>query len=53
MTAAVIRTVAFAKPAFVKPTFAKPSPATLRKVETFLTITLLAQMVGLAIRYTI
>ena len=48
MTAAVIRTVEFAKPVFVK-----PSPATLRKVETFLTITLLAQMVGLAIRYLI
>lgn len=46
MTAAVIRTVEFAKPVF-----AKPSPAMLRKAETFLTVTLIAQMVGLVIRY--
>ena len=48
MTAAVFRTVEFAKPVF-----AKPSPAILRRVETVLTITLVAQMVGLVIRYTI
>lgn len=47
MTAAVMRTVEFAKPAFVK-----PSPETLRKVETVLTVTLFAQVVGLIIRYS-
>lgn len=48
MTAAVMKTVAYAKPIF-----AKPSHATLRKIETVLTITLAAQMVGLTIRYAL
>lgn len=48
MTAAVMKTFAYAKPSF-----GKPSHATLRKIETVLTITLAAQIVGLAIRYAL
>lgn len=48
MTAAVLKSLAVAKPAF-----AKPSYATLRKIETVLAVVLAAQTVGLVIRYAL
>lgn len=53
MSTAVIKTVAFAKPFIAKSVLAKPSEAMLRKVETLLTITLLAQSIGLVVRYAL
>jgi len=43
MTAAVLTTLETVK----------PSPATFARIETALTLTLIAQMIGLAVRYAL
>jgi hypothetical protein len=53
MTAAMLKTFADARPIFGKLTITKPSHATLRRIETVLTVTLAAQMVGLVIRFAL